>query len=359
MQDRVSPPDPNMSSDTADHAGMNLVNFADILAFVQRHKKSIGTSMAAAVAIAALGLFIADPVFTAQNQVLIDPGLQSVAHEQAADPPPAMDSQQLETQIAVLRSEEVSKAVVQRFKLTEDPEFRVRYVSDHFAWFSSQDTISKSEDERFRLVLAKFRKNLVVRRVGVSYAIEIFVTSRDPEQAARLANGIAEAYIRFQLDMRANAARVGSQWLETRLAELRHDMNAAARKMQEYRAAQNYSIRLSPPAKSGGTPSSGLTPVNADPARDEPLTLEELESTASTYRRTFESVLQSYMTTVQRQSFPVANARIITYATPPLSQSRQTGVLILLAGLGGVLAGALIGYWRDRSTGRKLSLAVK
>jgi len=79
--------------------------------------------------------------------------------------------------------------------------------------------------------------------------------------------------------------------------------------------------------------------------RDEPLTLEELESTASTYRRAYESVLQSFMVVERRQSFPVSNARIITYATPPLTQSRQTG-LLLLAVMAGVLAGAVIGYLR-------------
>jgi polysaccharide biosynthesis transport protein len=80
--------------------------------------------------------------------------------------------------------------------------------------------------------------------------------------------------------------------------------------------------------------------------RDEPLTLEELESTASTYRRAYESVLQSFMVVARRQSFPISNARIITYATPPLTQSRQTGLLMLLAAMAGVLAGAVIGYLR-------------
>ncbi len=354
VQDRAALSDWNTGPEVrevADYLRMSVVSYREVLRLLQRHFKTIAMTTGAVVAIAILLLFLAEPVFTAQTQVLIDPGLQSVLHEQSDDPPVAMDSQQLETQIAVLRSEEVSKAVVQRFNLTEDAEFRVRYAADYLVpWSLSRETNAKSEEERFRLVLAKFRKNLAVRRIGVSYAIDIYFTSRDPEQAARIANGIAEAYMRFQLDMRANAARDGSRWLEARLNEVRHDMNAAARKMQEYRAGQNYSIRAAVPAKSVSTTSaSDPSQASKEVLHDDPLTLEELESTASTYRRTYETVLQSFMAAVQRQSFPISNARIITNATPPLVQSRQTGLFILLAVAVGVLAGTVVGYLRDRS----------
>jgi uncharacterized protein involved in exopolysaccharide biosynthesis len=338
----------------------SIAGYPNISGFVQRHFRTIAASVAAAVAVAILLLFLAEPIFTAQSQILIDPGIQSVLHDQSDDPPAAMDSQQLETQIAVLRSEEVSKAVVQTFNLTQDPEFRAVYATDYlFPWHLSPASIARSDDEQFQLVLAKFRKNLIVRRIGVSYAIDIYFTSRDPEKAARIANAIAEAYMRFQLDVRANAARVGSQWLGARLSELRHDMNAASRKMQEYRAAQNYSIRTSAPAKPVTmTSASDPSQPNGGATHDEPLTLEELESTASTYRRAYESVLQSFMTAVQRQSFPIANARIITNATPPLTQSRQTGLLVLLAAMMGILAGTLVGYLRDRSNIRKPALTL-
>jgi uncharacterized protein involved in exopolysaccharide biosynthesis len=255
----------------------------------------------------------------------------------------------------------VSKAVVQRFNLTKDPEFRVlRGTGYSLPWPLSRETFATSEEESVRLVLAKFRKNLLVRRIGVSYAIDIYFTSRDAEKSARIADGLAEAYIRFQLDTRAHAARAGGRWIEARLGELRQNMNSAARKMQEYRASQNYSIRASTVAR----PATATSPpdpssVSPEPTRDEPLTLEELESTASTYRRVYESVLQSFMAVVQRQSFPISNAQIITHATPPLTQSRHTGLLMLLAAMAGVLAGAVIGYLRDRSNAGRPAIALK
>jgi uncharacterized protein involved in exopolysaccharide biosynthesis len=338
------------SAKVADQITMSIVSCRNILDFVRRHVRTIAKSVAATVTLAVLLLIFTDPRFTAQTQILIDPSIQGVLRENPNDPPATMDSQQLETQIAVLRSEEVSKAVVQRLNLSEDPEFRVLQGSGHsLPWPFSRESYAASEEERSRWVLAKFRENLIVRRIGVSYGIDVYFSSRNAEKAARIANGIAEAYIRFQLETRADAARVGSRWLEGQLSELRQNMNAAARKMQEYRASQNYSIRASTAAKPvAATSTSDPSSANSEPIRDEPLTLEDLESTASTYRRTYESVLQSFMMAVQKQTYPIANARIITRAAAPLSQSRPTTLLILLAAMAGVLVGALVGVLRDR-----------
>ena len=50
--------------------------------------------------------------------------------------------------------------------------------------------------------------------------------------------------------------------------------------------------------------------------------LRELESNAQTYRALYDNFLQRYMESVQQQSFPIAEARVLTAATPPLSKSK-------------------------------------
>ena len=54
--------------------------------------------------------------------------------------------------------------------------------------------------------------------------------------------------------------------------------------------------------------------------------LRELESNAQTYRALYDNFLQRYMESVQQQSFPITEARVITAATPPLSKSKPKGV---------------------------------
>ena len=68
------------------------------------------------------------------------------------------------------------------------------------------------------------------------------------------------------------------------------------------------------------------------------VSLRDLESNAQTYRALYDNFLQRYMETVQQQSFPVTEARVITAATRPLLKSSPKTLLVLglatLVGLG-------------------------
>ena len=80
------------------------------------------------------------------------------------------------------------------------------------------------------------------------------------------------------------------------------------------------------------------------------ITLHNLESSAQTYRALYDNFLQRYMESVQQQSFPVSESRLITSATRPLSKSSPKALLVLaLSTLGGLMLGAGIGMLRDIS----------
>lgn len=328
-------------SPVASHVRIYPVNVAQVLGFIREHRSAIlrGTGIGALLGVAFL--FATPAVYTAQTQILIDPALPNVVEEDKRAPT-TMDSQKLETEMAVLRSDVVALTTIDQLNLTEDPEFKVGMMSDYLPdWPVFADRKKAAKEVRAQRILAAFRKNLSVRRVGVSYAIDVYYTAGDPKLASKISNGIADAYMKFQIDSRNDAARVGSQWLEGRILELRASMNSASRKMQEMRASQNYSLPKSDPVRTSMT-------VGAPPS-DQPLTLEDLESTASTYRRVYEAFLASYMAATQRQSFPISSAQIITRATPPLSQSRSLILITLMAAMVGAGAGAAIGFLRDRS----------
>jgi exopolysaccharide transport family protein len=76
--------------------------------------------------------------------------------------------------------------------------------------------------------------------------------------------------------------------------------------------------------------------------------LRELAVNAKSYRTLYESFLQQYMRTVQQQSFPVANARVISSAAPPQGKSKPKSLLIMaLAFAGGGAIGVALGLFRD------------
>ncbi len=202
-----------------------------------------------------------------------------------------------------------------------------------------------SEDEVFernRRTMLIFQSGLDVRRLGVSYAIEISFRSPDAEMAAKIANATANALVREQLETKAAAAREGGAWLEKRLGELRTQMNNATQIAQEFRARHDYSVAVQRYGTGGETVDGGDTG-----GETEGPTLEELEVTADTYRKMYESFLQAYTSSVSQQSYPVADARVITPASRPLSASHPRRKLVMAFGvLFGLMAGVGLAFLR-------------
>ena len=102
-----------------------------------------------------------------------------------------------------------------------------------------EDARSLSDIQRKRIAIKVFRSNLSIRRVGVTYVLEISYRSPDPAKAAQIANAVADAYINDQLNTRYQAARRASIWLQERIAELRNQSNTAARAVQDYKEKNN------------------------------------------------------------------------------------------------------------------------
>jgi len=82
------------------------------------------------------------------------------------------------------------------------------------------------------------------------------------------------------------------------------------------------------------------------------VSLRELQSTAQTYKSLYDNFLQRYMESVQQQSFPITEARLISPASRPQWKSHpQTLLVLALTGFGGLIFGfgiATLRDWSDR-----------
>jgi len=347
-------------------ANEEYIDYSDIVRFLKRYWLTIALTTSVSVAVAAIYLMTAHPVFTARAQILIDPYMPGVTRERIGGTSISLDSSQVESQIAVLRSEEIAAAVVKSLNLVEEREFRPREDSAfsqafRSIWLRVRAIVSKPvanaevpsapvaekngtetaavDDVDLRIALAILLEKLDVRRVGISHAIDVSFSSGDPATAARVANAIAEAYVADQISTQAQAARQGSDWLKERIEQIKHQMNEANLKVQEFKARRDYRI-VGKRDRSGGPDDQSSTSGETAQANAEVNTLEALESTAQTYRKIYEKFLEAFAEAVQRQSFPVANARIITRATQPLGKSHPKTTLVLALG---ILVGAMAG----------------
>ncbi len=305
----------------------SMISLAEMRSFLRRHRFVLSLSFAVPILLALTYCLTAKPTYTARAQLLIDPQTPLPMQQVVPNATGTYDSPQVESQIAVLRSDSIASTVVRETNLLAEPEFA--------------GAAMPTEDEAAKLLqkqrtIAALQAALDVRREGLSYAINITVNSHNPDKAAQIANSFADAYIRDQLAARAEAVRAGSDWLEDRISLIRRQMNDSALKVQEFKVKRDY--RIAPVA---GDKKEAIGP--SDQA-----SIDDLEATAATYRRIYESYLQAYTESVQRQSFPISNARIITPATRPMGKSSpKTTLILILATIVGGLAGLGLALLRD------------
>ena len=198
--------------------------------------------------------------------------------EQAGEVAAPLDTAQIESQLALLRSEGIARSVINSLDLTRDTEFQPRRPSvvGRILGVLRRSSAEPTPDQNMRTAILALQSRLDVVRVGISYGIRISFGSEDPTKAARIANAIANIYVRDQIETRSRAAQAGSLWLEEKISVIRQKMNAAARASQEFKASHDYRLTTRPDKPTPGTVAEAAQNAHLV-RRDASITLDELE----------------------------------------------------------------------------------
>ena len=191
-------------------------------------------------------LFVTIPTYVATATMMIDTRKVQLFDPQAGrSGEPPVDNGMVQTQIELLKSQNVGRAVVKELHLTEDSEFvggRPGFFGALKARIYSLFTPPPeppTESQLMRGVLSALEGRLTVTRIGQSYVIEIGAQSTDPEKAAKIANAIANAYIDDQLEAKYEATRRASVWLQDRLKEINAQVSAQQQAVVNFRQKNN------------------------------------------------------------------------------------------------------------------------
>ena len=194
-------------------------------------------------ALGAVFAFKSEPRFIATTTLLINTHKVATVQPPTSDQMPIQAQGAVESEVELLRSDEVALRVIKKLNLANNPLF----VATHPGvvgrllqrLFPDRFGDGLSEAERQNLALQMVDKNLTVERSGISYAIEIKFQAKEPALAADVANAVAAAYVDLQRSSQNDAALETSKWLEDRLPELRAKSEAARRAVVEYKQQHN------------------------------------------------------------------------------------------------------------------------
>src|SRR3984893_6722920 len=214
--------------------------------FIGREWRLIALVTGLSIVLGATYVALSPSKYTAQADMIIDTKRVTWTQTEMASENRNVEDASVESEIETTKSEKVAEAVIRRLHLTEDPEFvgsgpglRRRIFSLFKLTGPEQEP---SNDELSRSVLATFKTNLRVTRVGRSYIEQIGSTSLDKDKAAMIANAVADAYIEDQLQAKFEATRRASAWLEQRIGELRQQASDAYKAVQDFKSENSIII---------------------------------------------------------------------------------------------------------------------
>jgi uncharacterized protein involved in exopolysaccharide biosynthesis/Mrp family chromosome partitioning ATPase len=183
--------------------------------------------------------------YVSTAQILIDPRDLRVLQNEVTPSGIINDSSTayLESQARVINSDRMKLRVIADENLTGDPEFGGEPESEglvkDFIRDLSGPPPARRPGDATAAALDAMDKRVTVRRGERTFVIDIAVSSRDPDKAARLANAFVQAYFRDQAEVRSQATQRTSSALTGRLAELRDKLRDAEEKVQAFKAAND------------------------------------------------------------------------------------------------------------------------
>jgi succinoglycan biosynthesis transport protein ExoP len=220
------------------------VSPSDLLAsFVSLARRRFGIIVllsCLSVVCGAIYLYTAPPKFMALAELLIDTRRSQPFQQQSMVGDMAMDSAAVDSQIQVLKSENIASSVIKDLHLTSEAEFvgsKPGVFGAIIGYFLPKTPTSEFELQQ--QARSAFERGLVPRRIGTTYVIEIGFLSLNPDRAAEIANATADAYIVDQLESKYQATRRASVWLQDRIQELRQQASAAERAVLDFKKANN------------------------------------------------------------------------------------------------------------------------
>jgi succinoglycan biosynthesis transport protein ExoP len=213
----------------------------DLIAFLRRAWSTVAVSVAVMCVIGVAYLVFGTPRFTASSTVFID--MQAAAPFKADNTP--VDSQFAnsiaESQVEVLQSDGLARVVVQKLHLADNQAFLANGDSPLntvlgvlLKPFSTP--LPERPDSHETAAVEVLTKMIKVKRIGLSFILELSVASRNPVMSGELANAIVDAYVDYGLDAKGANTRRATVWLQQRIAELQQQATAADRAVQAFKA---------------------------------------------------------------------------------------------------------------------------
>jgi polysaccharide biosynthesis transport protein len=163
---------------------------------------------------------------------------------------------------------------------------------------------------------------------------------------------LRENYLDLSVKEAEFSSRYGKQHLAViRIREKMRDINDSI-DSELHRISETYKSEYEIAKSREEAAQKGLSDIvlESNATSEAQITLHTLESYTQTYRNLYENLMQRYTASIQQQTFPLTEARIITSATAPTKNCQPNFLVVVSISLvGGLLSAFCVGAFRDMS----------
>jgi polysaccharide biosynthesis transport protein len=193
--------------------------------------------------------FTATPIFEARTQLLLEVDNPNVVSFKEVVEQGQANTDYYQTQYRILQSRSLVRRTLDRERLWEHPLFRpkppsavVQALGGAAAWVGglfgggrAGAAGPRTRPRRSRWPSIASSKGLSVSPIRNSRLVDVKFRSPDPKLSARVANGLAAAFIEQNTELKFNVSKEASDWLGEQLAEQRKKVEASEQALQRYR----------------------------------------------------------------------------------------------------------------------------
>jgi len=189
--------------------------------------------------------FTATPIFEAKTQILIEKENSNVVSFKEAIEQNQIADDYYQTQYRILQSRALARRTIDALKLWDHPLLTQRtegmvatIVGAPLAIFHSAATAeppSAEETKAQSRAIDRFLAGLTVSPIRNSRLVDVKFDAPDAALSARVANGLAKAYIEQNLEFKFLSSKEASDWLGQRLSEQRQQVESTEQALQRYR----------------------------------------------------------------------------------------------------------------------------
>ena len=180
--------------------------------------------------LAAAYVVIAPKTWRASTRVLLDPRDKQLVGADVGRPQYSIEAGWTETRAELVRSQAVLSAVVEKEKLTSDPDL----VGKDADGLGPEALAARAERNLAEMIL--------VERPKENNLVDVTVTTTSAEKSARLSRSVAEAFVAALAQAKVDQIEQANALLSRQVETMRQKMLAAEARVEDYKRANGITV---------------------------------------------------------------------------------------------------------------------